>query len=77
MIILSVHDGHDAGACLLRDGKVVLYSAEERRRNVKNYAGIPAQSLRIRPSDGRPLSADFVARTPEITAHLESATDLG
>ncbi len=45
MIVLSVHDGHDAGACLLQDGKVVLYSAEERRRNVKNYAGVPTQSL--------------------------------
>lgn len=45
MIVLSVHDGHDAGACLLRDGRVVMVSNEERRRNVKNYPGVPDQSI--------------------------------
>jgi carbamoyltransferase len=45
MIVLGINDGHDAGACLVRDGRLVLYSAEERRRNVKNYAGVPDQSL--------------------------------
>jgi carbamoyltransferase len=45
MIVLGINDGHDAGACLLRDGKLLLYSAEERRRNVKNYAGVPTESI--------------------------------
>lgn len=45
MIVLGVNDGHDAGACLVRDGRLVLYSAEERRRNVKNYAGVPDRSI--------------------------------
>jgi len=45
MIVLGINDGHDAGACLMADGKLVLYSAEERRRNVKNYAGVPTESI--------------------------------
>ena len=45
MIVLGIHDGHDSGVCLLRDGKVLCCSSEERRRNVKNYAGVPEQSI--------------------------------
>ncbi len=46
MIVLGINDGHDSGVCLLRDGRVVLCSSEERRLNSKNHAGIPEQSLR-------------------------------
>lgn len=46
MIVLGINDGHDAGICLLRDGKVVLVSNEERRRNQKNFAGVPSESLK-------------------------------
>ena len=45
MIVLGINDGHDAGVCLMQDGKVLLVSNEERRRNVKNHAGIPEQSI--------------------------------
>ena len=45
MLVLGIHDGHDASACLLRDGRVVLASAEERRRNEKNFAGVPTRSV--------------------------------
>jgi carbamoyltransferase len=45
MIVLGIHDGHDAGAALLRDGKELLVSVEERRRNSKNYSGIPTISI--------------------------------
>jgi carbamoyltransferase len=45
MIVLGINDGHDSGVCLLRDGRVVLCSSEERRLNVKNHAGVPAQSI--------------------------------
>jgi carbamoyltransferase len=45
MIVLGINDGHDAGACLLREGKLLLYSAEERRRNIKNYPGVPTESI--------------------------------
>ena len=46
MIVLGIHDGHDASACLMREGQVVLASAEERRTNQKNYAGVPKESIR-------------------------------
>lgn len=46
MIILGINDGHDAGACLLADGRILMVSCEERRRNAKNYAGVPEQSIR-------------------------------
>ena len=45
MITLGINDGHDAGACLMQDGAVLLHSSEERRRNSKNYAGIPDRSI--------------------------------
>jgi carbamoyltransferase len=47
MLVLGIHDGHDAGACLLQDGKLLMHSSEERRRNSKNWAGIPSQSIDI------------------------------
>jgi carbamoyltransferase len=45
MIVLGIHDGHDSGATLLRDGKELLVSVEERRRNSKNYSGVPTLSI--------------------------------
>lgn len=45
MIVLGIHDGHDSGVALFRDGKLLLASSEERRRNSKNWAGVPSESL--------------------------------
>ncbi len=45
MIVLAIHDGHDSGVCLLKDGKDPIVSSEERRRNSKNYAGTPSESI--------------------------------
>ncbi len=45
MITLAIHDGHDSGICLLRDGKIIFAGSEERRRNIKNYAGTPDRSI--------------------------------
>src|SRR5271157_3673960 len=63
MIVLGIHDGHDASACLMRDGQVVLASAEERRINQKNYAGVPRESIRelFRRSGIAPGQVDLVA----------------
>ena len=43
MIVLAIHDGHDAGACVIRDGKEVWVSSEERRVNSKNFSGVPVR----------------------------------
>src|SRR6478672_3052673 len=45
MLVLGINDGHDSGVCLLQDGRVLLCSSEERRINVKNVPGIPANSI--------------------------------
>lgn len=63
MIVLGIHDGHDAGVALLRDGKLLVCSAEERRRNVKNWAGVPTESLRavFQFTSVSPKDVDLVA----------------
>src|SRR5689334_20562828 len=45
MIVLAIHDGHDAGVCLIKDGKEVWVSSEERRVNSKNFNGVPVKSI--------------------------------
>ena len=41
MIILGVHDGHDAGASIIKDGKIIAAVNEERLNRIKLYTGIP------------------------------------
>ena len=63
MLVLGIHDGHDAGACLLQDGKLLLHSSEERRLNKKNWAGVPEQSLKelFRRTGANPRDVDLIA----------------
>lgn len=35
-VILGIDDGHDAGAALVKDGKVIAALQEERSRNMKH-----------------------------------------
>jgi carbamoyltransferase len=42
---LGINDGHDAGAALVRDGKVLAAVQEERVTNIKHYSGVPAISI--------------------------------
>lgn len=58
IIVLGVHDGHNAGAVLVRDGKILAAINEERLNNIKNYSGVPHKSIKkvfeiakISPSD--------------------------
>ncbi len=44
--VLGIHDGHNAGAALIGDGKVLAAINEERLNNIKNYAGFPALSIK-------------------------------
>lgn len=63
MIVLAIHDGHDAGCCLLRDGRIALHSSEERRRNVKNCHGVPLESIAavLGRSGTAPQDVDLIA----------------
>ena len=45
MIILGIHDGHDAGASLIKDGKIIAAINEERLNRTKLYLGIPQQAI--------------------------------
>ncbi|MBI3272533.1 MAG: hypothetical protein HYZ53_26315 [Planctomycetes bacterium] len=45
MKILGVHDGHNAAACLLVDGRVVAALQEERLCRVKNWSGFPTRAV--------------------------------
>jgi carbamoyltransferase len=68
MIVLGINDGHDSGACLMQDGRVVLHSSEERRTNVKNHAGIPTQSIAelFRRIGINPRDVDLVTLSSQI-----------
>ncbi len=46
MITLGIHDGHNAAACLIKDGKILACIPEERLNREKNYCGIPAHAMR-------------------------------
>jgi carbamoyltransferase len=45
MRILGIHDGHNAAATLVIDGKVVAAVQEERFNRQKNWSGLPVESI--------------------------------
>ena len=45
MIILGIHDGHNCGATLCHDGKIVHSVSEERITRIKNDVGFPKKAI--------------------------------
>lgn len=45
MYFLGIHDGHNASACLLADGKLLFAIQEERLIGEKNAGGFPVRSI--------------------------------
>lgn len=45
MKVLGIHDGHNASAAVVVDGRVVAAAQEERYRYEKNYYGFPERSI--------------------------------
>src|SRR5262245_53233659 len=45
MYVLGIHDGHNASAVLLKDGRIVAGVQEERPRGIKNAAGLPRTAI--------------------------------
>jgi carbamoyltransferase len=43
--ILGIHDGHNAGAAIIQNGKVLAAVSEERLTNIKNFSGVPRLSI--------------------------------
>ena len=46
MRVLGIHDGHNASACLIEDGQLVVALQEERLAYKKNKAGFPSESIK-------------------------------
>src|SRR5262245_26612028 len=63
MYILGIHDGHNAAAVLLKDGRVVAGVQEERPRGVKNAMGMPKDAIHdvLEQAAITPADVDFIA----------------
>ena len=46
IVVLGIHDGHNVGAALVKNGSVVAAIQEERLVNEKNYSGTLRNSVR-------------------------------
>ena len=44
-VVLGIHVGHDSGAALIQNGKILAAISEERIRNIKHYSGTPTKSI--------------------------------
>jgi len=69
--VLGVHDGHDAGAALVRDGKVLAALQEERPRNIKHYSGTPTNAIKevFRIAKVNPSEVDLIAVAGLVRTH--------
>ncbi len=69
--VLGIHDGHAAGATLLKNGMVVAAINEERLTMIKNFAGVPvlsiAKVLEIADIDPQDISLVAIASKIRIT----------
>jgi carbamoyltransferase len=63
MYVLGIHDGHNASAVLVKDGRIVAGVQEERLRGVKNAMGMPKAAIQdvLSQCDLTPSAVDWVA----------------
>ena len=71
MIILGIHDGHNASACLIMNGKLVCALGERLSRDKHQY-GFPAKAIDS-VLDSAQISIDDVDRIAMSTATLPPA----
>ncbi len=69
VIVLGIHDGHNAGAALIKNGQVSAAVSEERINNIKNYFGPPLLSIQkvydisqINPTDTNLIAIGCLVR---------------
>jgi len=62
-VVLGIHDGHNASAALLRDGRIELALQEERLTRVKNQGDAPKGALRaaLAFANAAPMATPVVA----------------
>ena len=73
--VFSFSDGHDAGAALIRDGKVLAALQEERPLNIKHYDGTPEFSMKeiFKIANVHPSEVDLIAITNLVRVHAPSS----
>jgi len=71
VIVLGIHDGHNAGAALVKDGSVVAAVQEERLVNEKNYSGTPSKSIKMvfEVSNIHPSDVDLISVVGLVHSH--------
>lgn len=69
--VFSFSDGHDAGAALIRDGKVLAALQEERPKNIKHYVGTPEFSMKevFKIAGVNPSEVDLIAIVNRVRVH--------
>jgi carbamoyltransferase len=69
-ITLGIHDGHLATVCLLKDGRIESCVSEERFKRIKNYTGVPENSIKyvLNHSKINPEDLDMVVLPSKIVA---------
>ena len=63
--VLGIHYGHDSGAAIVQNGKIIAAINEERLRNIKHYLGTPSLSIKevLKISKLDPSQIDVIAIT--------------
>ena len=71
IVVLGIHDGHNAGAALIRNGTVVAAINEERLNNIKNYSGPPLESIKkvFQIAEIEPSELDIIAMVGLLRTH--------
>jgi len=61
--VLGINAGHDAGAAIVKNGKILAAINEERIRNIKHYNGIPEKSIQevIKIAKIEPSEIDLIS----------------
>lgn len=71
MKVLGVSIGHDSSACLVDDGRIIRYVAEERYNRIKVGLNCPHQSVKYCLGDYKIDEMDRVAASNGISASIE------
>ena len=68
MLILGIHDGHNATAALLKDGEIIAAISEERLTRRKNEPGYPVRAVKkvLEITGFIPADIDYVALASEF-----------
>jgi carbamoyltransferase len=76
--VLGIHCGHDSGAAIIQNGKIIAAINEERILNVKHYLGTPTKSIEevFKISKIDPSQIDLISITGIAEVSKPSNSDL-